>query len=390
MDFQLSEDQLMFKKMFADFCANEIRPQGEHIDQSEKPPVELLDKAVDQGFWAALVPEELDGAGLDTYTYMLMLEELARADLSTALILSVHNSLVVRPLLDHGSDDQKDRYLQALAFGEMLGAFALSEATAGSDPSGLRMTAARENGDYVLNGSKVWVTNGALAGLILTFAKTDQPALSGAEGGITAFLVEGETPGLKVGYREKTLGLRGATCNTLYFDEVRVPAENRLGAEGAGLKIALAALDYSRLGMGALALGGAERALEEAVKFSLEHIQFGVPIAQKQIIQNYVADAKAQIEALRCLVAHTAWLADSGQAYGQQASIAKLFGARIAYEICDKMLQVHGGYGYMKEYAIERYYRDSRALEIIEGTSQIQQFLIARDLYRAEGLEIRP
>jgi alkylation response protein AidB-like acyl-CoA dehydrogenase len=382
MDLRLTEDQLMFKKMFADFCTNEIRPQGEHIDQAEEPPVDLLEKAVDQGFWAALLPDELDGCGLDTYTYMLMLEELARADMSTALILSVHNSLVIKPLLDHGTDDQKDRYLEALAFGEMLGAFALTEPSAGSNAGALQTTATRDGEDYLLNGTKVWVTNGALAGLILTFAR--------AEGGITAFLVEAETPGLKVGYREKTLGLRGASCNTLYFDQARVAAANRLGAEGQGLKIALQALDLSRLGMGALALGACERALEEAVRFSMEHIQFGVPIAQKQAIQNYIADAKAEIEALRCLITHASWLADSGQEYSQQASIAKLLGARTASAVTNKMLQVHGGYGYMKEYAIERYYRDCRALEIIEGTSQIQQFLIARDIYKAAGLEIRP
>jgi alkylation response protein AidB-like acyl-CoA dehydrogenase len=382
MDFRLTEDQLMFKKMFADFCTKEIRPQGEHIDQAEEPPTELLDAAVDQGFWAALVPEDQDGCGLDVFTYMLMLEELARADMSTALILSVHNSLVIKPLLEHGTDDQKERYLEALAFGDMLGAFALTEPGAGSDAAALQATAVRDGDDYLLSGSKVWVSNGALAGLILLFAK--------AEGGITAFLVEKGTPGLKVGYREKTLGLRGVSCNTLYLDNARVPDANRLGEEGRGLKIALEALDLSRLGMGALALGGAERALEEAVQFSIEHIQFGVPIAQKQAIQNYIADAKAQIEALRCLVTHTAWLADSGQDFAAQASITKLFGARTASEITNDLLQVHGGYGYMKEHAIERYYRDCRALEIIEGTSQIQQFLIARDIYCAQGLDIRP
>jgi alkylation response protein AidB-like acyl-CoA dehydrogenase len=310
-----------------------------------------------------------------------MLEELARADMSTALTLSVHNSLVVKPLLEHGTDDQKDRYLEALAFGDMLGAFALTEPGAGSDASALTTTAIRDGDDYVLNGTKTWVSNGAIAGLILVLAK--------AEAGDTAFLAEAETAGLKVGYREKTLGLRGVSCNTVYLDGARVPAANRLGQEGQGLRIALGALDLSRLGMGALALGAAERSLEEAVQFSIEHIQFGVPIAQKQIIQTYIADAKAQIEALRCLVTHVSWMADTGQDYGQQASIAKLFGSRIVSEVTNTMLQVHGGYGYMKEYAIERYYRDCRALEIIEGTSQIQQFLIARDIFEIEGLEIQ-
>jgi alkylation response protein AidB-like acyl-CoA dehydrogenase len=382
MDFRLSEDQLMFKKMFADFCTKEIRPKGEHIDQAEEPPVDLLEKAVDQGFWSALLPSEMDGCGLDVYTYMLLLEELARADMSTALILSVHNSLVLKPLLDHGTDDQKDRYLQPLAFGEMLGAFALTEPGAGSDAAALKTTATREGDSYLLNGSKIWVTNGVLAGLFLTFAK--------AEGGITAFLVEKDTPGLKVGYREKTLGLRGVPCNTLYFDKVRVPAENRLGEEGQGLRIALKALDLSRLGMGAMALGASERALEEAVKFSLEHIQFNVPIAEKRAIQNYVADAKAQVEMLRSLVTYSACMADTGQDIALQAAITKLTAARTAMNVCNKMLQVHGGYGYMKEYAIERYYRDCRALEIVEGTSQILQFVIARDVYKAEGLEIQP
>lgn len=382
MDLTLSEDQLMFKKMFADFCTKEIRPQGEHIDQEEEPPVDLLEAAVDQGFWAALVPEDLEGCGLDTYTYLIMLEELARADMSTALILSVHNSLVIKPLIEHGSDDQQERYLDALAFGDMLGAFALTEPGAGSDAAALKSTATKDGDDYVLNGTKIWVCNGALAGLILVIVR--------AEGGLTAILVENDTPGLKIGYREKTLGLRGVTCNTLYFDDARVPVANRLGDEGQGFKIALQALNLSRLGMGALALGGAERAHEEAVQFSMEHIQFGVPIAQKQIIQNYIADAKADIESLRSFLLNAAWLAETGQDYAHQASIAKLLGARIASRVTDRMLQVHGGYGYMKEYAIERYYRDCRALEIIEGTSQIQQFLIARDVYQAEGMEIRP
>jgi alkylation response protein AidB-like acyl-CoA dehydrogenase len=382
MDFTLTEDQSMFKRMFADFCTKEIRPRGEHIDQAEEPPVELLNKAVDQGFWAALVPEAMDGCGLDVCTYTLMLEELARADMSTAVTLSTHNSLVAKPILDHGTEAQRKRFVQALALGEMLGAFALSEPGTGSDAASLRTAAVRDGDGYRLTGSKVWVTNGGLAGLFLVLAK--------APAGITAFLVERDTPGLTVGYREKTLGLRGVTFNTVYLDGARVPSGQRLGEEGKGLEIAYQALDLSRLGMGAIALGACERSLEEAVKFSLEHIQFSVPIAQKQAIQNYIANAKVSIEAIRGLVTHTAWLVDSGQEYAQHASITKLFAGHTAYEVTNKMLQVHGGYGYMKEYAIERYYRDCRALEIIAGTSQIQQFLIAREIYRAEGLEIRP
>jgi alkylation response protein AidB-like acyl-CoA dehydrogenase len=382
MDLRLTEDQLQFKKMFAGFCTKEIRPKGEEIDQGETPPVDLLNKAVDQGFWAALVPESMDGAGLDTYTYMLMLEELARADLSTAFTFNVHNSLVVKPVLDFGTGDQRDRYLPALAFGEMLGSFALGEAGAGSDIAALETRADKKDGGYVLNGTKTWVFNGELAGLFLVFART--------AAGITAFLVERETQGLKVGYREKTLGLRGVACNTLYLDDAYVPAENRVCEEGQGLSLLPAATNLSRLGTAALALGASERAVEEAVKFSMEHIQFGVPIAQKQAIQNFIADGKVLVEALRCLVTQTAWLADTGQDYSQEASIAKLFGARVAGEVTDNMVQVHGGYGYMKDYAIERYYRDARALAIVDGTDQIQQHLIARDVYKKEGLEIRP
>ena len=382
MDLRLSEDQSMFKRMFADFCAKEIRPHGEHIDQAEEPPVELLNKAVDQGFWAALVPETMDGCGLDVYTYTLMLEEIGRADMSTAVTLAMHNSLVVKPLLDHGTGEQRDRFVAGLAMGELLGAFALTEPGAGSDAASLRTAAVRDGDSYRLTGSKVWVGNGGLAGLFLVFARS--------AGGITAFLVERGTRGLTVGYREKTLGLRGVSFNTLYFDDACVPADQRLGEEGKGLDIAQQALNYSRLGMGAIALGACERSLEEAVRFSMDHIQFSVPIAQKQIIQNYVANAKVSIEAMRGLVTHTAWLADTGQDFSQHASITKLFAGHTAFEVTNKLLQVHGGYGYMKEYAIERYYRDCRALEIIAGTSQIQQYLIARHIYRAEGLEIRP
>lgn len=381
MDFKLSDEQLMFKKMFTDFCMKEIRPHGEEIDKTEEPPVALLEKAAAQGFWAALVPEEMGGAGMDTVTYIMMLEELARADMSMALTLNVHNSLVLKPLMDCGTEEQLERYLEPLAFGEKLGAFALTESSAGSDAAALTVKAERRGDAYYLRGSKSWVSNASLAGLFVVIAR--------AEAGITAFLVEAGSPGLTVGYREKTLGLRGVACHTVYFKDTPVPAANRLGEEGQGMHIALKALSLTRLGTGALCMGAIERSLEEAIRFSIEHIQFGAPIAQKQAIQNYIADAKTQAEALRCLLAHTACIADTGRSYDLEASIVKLYGSRAAYDVTNKMLQVHGGYGYMKDYAIERYYRDSRALEIIEGTTQIQQFLIARKIYQKEGLEIR-
>ncbi len=381
MDFSLNSEQQMFRSMFADFASGEVAGLAEHIDQSEELPLELLQKAAELGFLAALIPEDLGGAGLDMISYCMMMEEIGKADFATAMALSVHNDLVIRPIIDHGSKEQQDSYLEAMAFGEMVGAFALTEPDAGSDISALQ-TRAEQNGDGILiNGCKTWVANGAYAGLFLLFARTEK--------GVSAFLVERDNPGLKVGYREKTLGLRGLPFNTLYFDDCRIPAANRLGEEGQGLAIIKQAIEFDRLALSAICLGGAELALAEGVKFTVEHEQFGGPIAHKQAIQNFVADTAVDIESLRHLVYHTAWLADQGQAFGDNAAMAKLLGSEVAMRASDRMLQVHGGYGYMKEYAIERLYRDCRALEIMCGTSQIQRFLIARKIYREQGIKIR-
>lgn len=382
MDFSLNAEQQMFRSMFADFASREVAASAEHIDQSEELPLELLQKAAELGFLAALIPEELGGAGLDTISYCLMLEEIGKADFVTAMAISVHNDMAIRPIINHGSQEQRATYLESMAFGETIGAFALTEPGAGSDISAMR-TRAEQNGDgTILNGCKTWVTNGAYAGLFLVFARTDK--------GMSAFLVDRDSPGLKVGYREKTLGLRGLPFNTLYFDDCRIPAANRLGDEGQGLAIIKQATHFDRLALSAICLGGAEHALAEGVKFSAEHEQFGGPIAHKQAIQNFVADTAVDIESLRHLVYHTAWLADEGQAFGDEASMAKLLGSEVAMRAADRMLQVHGGYGYMKEYAIERLYRDCRALEIMCGTSQIQRFLIARKIYQEQGVKIRP
>jgi len=387
MDFALNEEQRMFQKMFRDFVTNEVAPLAEEIDQEEKPPLELLPKAAMQGFLGALLPEDYEGVALDGVSYCLLLEELARDCTSTAMTISVHNGLVSKTILDNGSDEQKGKYLEAMAFGEKIGCFALTEPAAGSDAAALETRARRDGEDFVLNGCKTWASNGEIADIFLTFAVTDPQA---GTKGISAFIVEKGTPGFKVGYREPTMGLRGLTCNTLYFDDCRAPAANLLGREGSGLKIALKALDFARLSLSAICLGGAEAALEAGVQFSIEHEEFGGPIALKQAIQNFIADTAAEIEALRYLVYHTAWLADTGEPYTRDASIAKLVGSEIAMRAANRMLQVHGGFGYMKEYAIERMYRDFRALQIMEGTSEIQRFVIARDILKEKGLAIRP
>jgi butyryl-CoA dehydrogenase len=387
MDFALNEEQRMLQKMFRDFVTNEVAPLAEEIDQEEKLPLEVLEKAAMQGFLGALLPEDYEGVALDTISYCLLLEELARACTATAMTISVHNGLASKTILENGSDAQKNKYLEAMAFGEKIGCFALTEPAAGSDIAALETKARREGQDYVLNGCKTWASNGEIADVFLVFAVTDPEA---GENGISAFIMERDPPGFKVGYREPTLGLRGLTCNTLYLDDCRVSAENLLGGEGEGLKIAMKALDFSRLSLSAICLGGAEAALEAGVQFAVEREQFGGPIGQKQAIQNFIADTAAEIEALRYLVYHAAWLADTGEPYTRAASIAKLIGSEIAMRAASKMLQVHGGFGYMKEYAVERMYRDFRALQIVEGTSEIQRFIIAREILKEKGLAIRP
>jgi len=387
MDFSLTEEQQMFQRMFRDFVAKEVAPLAEETDSEEKPPLELLKKAAMQGFLGATIPEEYGGVGLDTVSYCMLLEELAKACASTAMTISVHNGLAAKTILDNGNDEQKGKYLEPMAMGERIGAFALTEPAAGSDAAALEATAIKDGEEFVLNGNKIWVSNGGIADVFLVFAKTDPDA--GAKG-ISAFIVERGMPGFKVRYREKTLGLRGLTCNTLYFDDCRVPADNLLGQEGGGFKIAMKALDFARLSLSAICLGGAQAALEAGIQFAIEHEQFGGPIALKQAIQNFIADTAAEIEALRYLVYHTAWLADQGEPYTRDASIAKLVGSQIAMRAANRMLQVHGGYGYMKEYAIERMYRDFRALEITEGTSEIQRFIIASNILREKGIKIRP
>ena len=387
MDFALTDEQQMFRQMFRDFAAKEVAKVADQADKEERLPRKLLRRMAAQGFLGAMAPEELGGAALDAVSYTLLLEALAAECMSTALTVHVHNSLALRAILKHGRKALCETVVPEMVSGKRLGAFALTEADAGSDPARLRTIAVRQDGEYLLNGAKTWVSNGGLAGVYVIIATTDPEA--GARG-LSAFAVPAEMPGLVVGGREKTLGLRAANITRLYLQDCRVPAENLLGAEGQGYKIALETLDFGRVGISAIALGAGRRAVELGAKFAAERVQFGGPIGQKGAIQAYLADAATQVAAAEWMVRHAAWLSDQGQPFTQEAAMTKLFSSRMAAWVTDEMLQVHGGYGYMVDYPIERYYRDARALEIAEGTSQIQQIIIAGGLLAKHGIKVRP
>jgi butyryl-CoA dehydrogenase len=390
MDFALDEELRMFQKMFRDFAQNEIAPLAETLDKEERPPLETLKLAAEQGFLGAPFPEEYGGSEIGTIGYCMMLEELGKVCMSTATIIEVHTSIAAMCIYLDGTEEQKQIYLEPLALGEKMGSFALTEPGAGSDAAGVQTTAVRDGDDYILDGNKIWIINGSIAETFVVFAKTEPE--KGARG-ITAFIVEKDTAGFTVGRNEKMMGLRGVPVATLFFDDCRVPAANILGGEeklGQGFVTAMKALDYGRLSVGAICLGVAQGALEAGVQFACEREQFGGPIALKQAIQKFIADAATEIEALRYLVYHTAWLVDQGQKYTKEAAMVKLFGAEVADRVVNNMLQIHGGYGYIKDYPIERMYRDVRAGRIFEGTSEIQRFIVAADIIGEKGLKVRP
>lgn len=388
MDFSLSEEQQMFRDLFREFAEKEIAPLAEHTDRAEEPPRELYKKAAAQGFLGATIPEQYGGAGLDYLTNTLLVEEIARHCLSTAVAVSIHTMLATMSILDAGTEEQKQTYLPRLAGGEFA-AFALTEPDAGSDPGALHTRARRENGTFHLDGVKSWVSNGGHASAFVVFAST---APEKRHHGISAFIVDRDAPrsAVTVGHREPTLGLRGVDIRTVYFDDGHVPAANLLGPLNEGWPVVLRAFNRVRLSLAAAALGAAEGALALGVKFAIERKQFGVVIAQKQAMQNYVADSAVEIEALRHLVQYTAWLADTGQDYGRYASMAKYLGARVAKDTANKMLQIHGGYGFSDEYTISRVYRDVRALRLLGGTDEIQRYAVARGIFDEQGIKIQP
>jgi alkylation response protein AidB-like acyl-CoA dehydrogenase len=383
MDFSLTDQQILLRDTIRQFMEAEIRPILREYEREERFPAEQIRRLGEMGCCGMLIPEEWGGAEMDTVSYALMLEEVARVCASTAVALSVTNSVVAVPIWKHGTDAQKKKYLHRLARGEMIGAFCLTEPQAGSDSANLELKAVHRDGAYYLSGTKSWVTNGGVCGVYLVFTRTGEEP--GARG-VTAFLVEPDFPGFRVSRYEDKMGLHLSRTAELAFEDCRVPEENRLGAPGQGLKIALEALDGGRVGIAAQSLGLAQGAFEAAVKYAKQRRAFGKSISEFQAIQWMLADMQTEIEAARMLIYRAAWLRDQGTTRpGPPASRAKLYASEMANRVAYKAVQIHGSSGYSRETDVERYYRDARVLTIYEGTSEMQRTVIARDLLQRGG-----
>jgi alkylation response protein AidB-like acyl-CoA dehydrogenase len=380
MDFSLNDHQKLIRDTVRQFMENEVRPGVRQRDREGRFPADEIRKLAELGCCGMLVPEEWGGPGLDTVSYVLMLEEVARVDAAMATSLGVTNSAVQVPLLGFGTEAQKKKYLRRLATGEILGAFCLTEPQAGSDAAGIQCSARYSSlatRHYLLNGTKTWVSNGSVAGVFIIFAKTD-PSAGGK--GLSAFLVEPTFKGFRVGRHEEKMGQLSSPSVEIVLNDCEVPAENRLGEEGQGLKIALSALDGGRIGIGALAVGLAQGALEESTKYAKQRRAFGKTIGEFQAIQWMLADMETELEAARGLVHYAAWLKDSGARMGAASSKAKLYASEMVNRVVAKAVQIHGSVGYSRETDVERMYRDARVITIYEGTSEIQRMIIARDL----------
>ena len=374
MNFELSEEQLLIQAMVKEFVASDVAPIAAEIDRNHRFPAELLPKMAKLNLMGVPFAEEFGGAGADYVSYTIVLEELARACASTSVIVSGHTSLGTWPIFEFGTPAQKEKYLHGLTSGEMLAAFALTEPAAGTDAAAGKTTAVLDGDEYVLNGSKIFITNGGFADVYIVTAMTD-PA-SGTRG-ISAFIVEKDAPGFSVGEREHKMGIKASSTTPLYFSDCRIPKDALLGKEGKGFKIAMATLDGGRIGIAAQALGIAQGALDASIAYAKERVQFGKPIATFQAIQWMIADMATEIDAARLLVYRAAWNKDNGLAYGKEAAMAKLFASETATRVAGKAIQIHGGYGYTESYPVERAYRDAKITEIYEGTSEVQRMVIA-------------
>jgi alkylation response protein AidB-like acyl-CoA dehydrogenase len=374
MEIDLTEEQLMLRDTVRRFAADVVAPRAKEIDASGEFPLDYFRQAGELGLAGVYVPEEYGGAGMDMVAYCVAIEEISRVCASSGVILSVNNSLVCDPLLRYGNDEQKRDWLTPLAAGKKLGCFGLTEPGAGSDAAAIATTARRDGDDYVLNGQKVFITNGTHADTAILFATVDPEK---KHKGITAFVVAMDSPGFSRGHHEYKLGVQASGTTQLYFDNLRVPASQRLGAEGDGFKIALATLDGGRIGIASQAVGIAQGALDAALAYAKERQQFGQPISSFQAIQFYLADMAMELDAARLLVYKAAWTKENRKRYTLEAAQAKLFASEMAQRVTNKALQIHGGYGYTRDYDVERFFRDARITEIYEGTSEIQKLVIS-------------
>ncbi|MBI5749962.1 MAG: acyl-CoA dehydrogenase [Nitrospinae bacterium] len=381
MNFYLTEEQKMIQQLTRKFASDKIRPLSEKIDTTGDIPSHLINEMAGLGLMGITIPEEYSGGGMDTVCYVIAMEEIASACASTSTIVTVNNSLVCEPIFRYGTEGQKKKFLTPLAKGEILGCFALTEAGAGSDVSAINTSAVKEGDEYILNGSKLFVSNGKRAQVVIVFAVTN--AGKGHKG-ISAFIVEKKTPGLSIGRVEEKLGIKGSETVELIFERCRIPKENLLRQEGDGFKIAMNTLDMGRIGIAAQSLGIAQACLDEATKYSKERVQFGKPIAQLQAIQFMIADMSMEIEAARLLTYRAAYMKDKGLEFIKETSMAKLYASEAANRCAYKALQIHGGYGYTKDFPLERYYRDARVTTIYEGTSEIQRLTIAKELLKEQ------
>ena len=379
MDFNLTEEQLLVQKTAREFALAELVPGAVERDEKKIWPREAIQNMGELGFMGMMVSDKFGGGAMNAVSYALAMEEISKADASASVIMSVNNSLVCYLLEKFASEELKQKYLIPLAKGEKLGAFSLSEPQSGSDASNMRTIAKLEGDHYIVNGTKNWVTNGINSDYVILFAITTQGI---GHKGISAFLVEKGWDGFEPGKPEDKLGIRSSDTSELYFDNVKVPVENRIGEEGQGFKIALATLDGGRIGIASQALGIAQASLDASISYSKERVQFGKPIATQQAIQFKIADMAMEIEAARLLIHKAAMMKDDGQKYGHMASMAKVYASEVAMRASTNCVQIHGGYGYIRESGVERLMRDAKITQIYEGTSEIQRIVISRSILK--------
>ncbi|HEC71971.1 MAG TPA: acyl-CoA dehydrogenase [Thermoplasmatales archaeon] len=377
MQLELNEQQKMIQKMVREFAEKEVAPVAAELDKKAEYPKKILEKMAKLGLLGIIIPTEYGGAGLDTISYAIIIEEISRKCASTGVITSVHNSLVSWPIMKYGTDEQKKKYLPILAKGEKIGAFAGTEPNAGSDLGAMQTTAVLKGDKYIINGDKTFITSGSEAGILIVFAVTDKSAGSK---GISAFIVENTFKGFKVGSIFDKMGINANHVSELVFEDMEVPKENLLGKEGEGFKIALSTLDGGRIGIGAQAVGIAQACLDESIEYAKQRQQFGRPISKFQAIQWMIADMTTEIDAARLLVYRAAYMEDQNIRFTKEAAMAKLFASEMAMRATRKAIQIFGGYGYTTEYPVERYFRDIKLCEIGEGTSEVQRLVISRQL----------